>query len=78
MHMCSSQDKLQTTLLGISYCLLILNVVLLLKSFTLDDGKRGEYKIMAESVKTEQSVKIECFEALLWLKSENSKLTKDR
>ena len=43
-------------------------MVLSLESFTLDDGKRGEYKIKVESVKTEQSVKIEFFEALLQLK----------
>ena len=58
--------------------LLILNVLLPLKSFTLDDGKRGEYKIKAESVKTGQSVKIEFFEALLQLKSKSLKLNKDR
>ena len=43
-------------------------MVLSLKSFTLDDGKRGKYKIKAESVKTGQSVKIEFFEALMQLK----------
>ena len=53
-------------------------MILLLKSFTLDDGKRGEYKIKAESVKTSQSVKIEFFEALLQFKSKNLKLTKYR
>ena len=50
----------------------------LLKSFKLDDGKRGKYKMKAESVKTGQSVKIEFFEALLQLKSKNLKLKKDR
>ena len=53
-------------------------MVLPLKSFTLEDGKRGEYKIKAESVKTGQSVKIEFLEELLQLKSKNLKLTKDR
>ena len=43
-------------------------MVFSLKSFTLDDGKRDEYKIKAEFVKTGQSVKIEFFEALLQLK----------
>ena len=53
-------------------------MVLPLKSFTLDDGKRDKYKIKAESVKTGQSVKIEFFEALLNLKLENLKLNKGR
>ena len=51
MHMCSTHDKLQTTLLGISYCLLSLNVTLNLLSIAFDDSKRDEYKIKAESVK---------------------------
>ena len=59
------------TSFSISYYLLILYVVLPLKSFTLDDGKIGEYKIKTESVKTGQCVKIEFFEALLQLKSKN-------
>ena len=46
----------------------MLNVILSLKSFILDDGRRGKYKIRAESVKTGQSVKIEFFKALLHLK----------
>ena len=53
-------------------------MTLSLKNFTLNDGKRGEYKIKAESVKTGLSVKIEFFEALLQLKSKNLKLSKDR
>ena len=62
--MCSTQEKLQTNLLGISYCLLSLNVTLHLYSIAFDDSKRDEYKIKQNLSKTEQSVMIVFFEAL--------------
>ena len=46
-------------------------MILSLKSLTLNEGKRGEYKIKAESVKTGMYVKIKFFEALMQLKSKN-------
>ena len=78
MHMCSTQDKLQTILLGISYCLLSLNVVPLLKSIAFDDSKRGEYKIKAESVKNWIVCKDWIFRGTYVAQIKNLKLKKDR
>ena len=41
-----------------------------------ENSKRENAKEKAESVKIEQSVKTNCFEALLWLKSKNFEITK--